>query len=343
MLLLALAGCNPGGKTKTIGIIMPSRNDSRWQQDSDNLMRQLQSKGYEVDIKNSGDDAELQIRQSEDMINNNVDVLVIAAHDSTKLVDVLQKAANKKITVIAYDRLLMDTPNVDYYVTFDNFGVGVLQGEYIEDMLDLKNAAGPFNIELFAGPPTDNNTVFFYNGALEILRPYIDSGKLVVRSGQLERADVSTQEWSLQQVEERIRMLLDRYYLDGEQLDAILSPNDWYALEIIRILKEYGYGAWQKTFPYITGQDSDIAGVKAILDGELGMTVFKDTRSLADRTFLMIDDILLKKTPETNDETTYNNNVKTLKTYICRPVKVTKDNYKSVLIDSGYYDMSDFQ
>ena len=343
LLLPLMAGCKSGGsQAKKIGIFMPSKNEPRWEQDSDNLIRQLQNKAYQVEMKNAEDDVERQISQINDMIDGGCDVLVIAAIDGSKLKDVLQKAANKKIKIIAYDRLIMDSPNVDYYVTFDNFEVGVQQGAYLEKALDLKNSDGPFNIEIFAGSPADNNAKFFYDGAMSILKQYIDNGKLFVKSGQIERTDAAIQDWLPATAKERMTKLLNDYYKDGTELHAILSPNDGLAMGIIQVLKEFDFGSAQKPFPLLTGQDSDIENVKAILNGEQVMTVFKDTRTLADRTFRMVDDLLIKNTAETNDSTTYHNNVKIVPTYMCRPVLVDKDNYKSILIDSAYYDISEF-
>jgi putative multiple sugar transport system substrate-binding protein len=284
----------------------------------------------------------VQIKQIDELIDAGCNILVIAAIDSTQLTDVLQKAADRKIIVIAYDRLIMDSPNVDYYVTFDNFEVGRLQGAYLEQALDLQNSGGPFNIEIFAGSPTDNNAVFFYNGAMSVLKPYIDSGKLVVRSGQVERAETAIQDWLQAIARDRMTELLHAHYPDGTPLHAVLSPNDGLAIGIIEALKAFGFGTDERPFPLLTGQDSDIANIQAMLNGEQAMTVFKDTRTLADRTFRMIDDILLKKSTETNDSKTYHNNVKIVPTYICKPVLVDKDNYKNVLVDSGYYEMSDF-
>ncbi|MCL2544742.1 MAG: sugar-binding protein [Clostridia bacterium] len=343
LLLPLLAGCmNDGNESKKIGIFMPSKNEPRWVQDSDSLMRQLQNKEYRVETRNAEDDVDLQIRQIDEMIDSGCDILVIAPIDGPKLKDVLQKAADKKITVIAYDRLIMDSPNVDYYVTFDNFEVGRLQGAYLEKALDLPNSGGPFHIEIFAGSPTDNNAVFFYDGAMSVLRPYIDSGKLIVLSGEVERAETAIHDWLPSVAKERITRLLDTYYADGTQLHAVLSPNDVLALGIIDALKAFGFGADGKPFPLITGQDSDKENIVAILRGEQTMTVFKDTRTLADRTFRMVDDILLKKPVETNDSKTYHNNINIVPTYICKPVLVDKNNYKNILVDSGYYEMSDF-
>ena len=342
LLTLVASGCNSAKGQEKIGIFMPTKNEPRWTLDSDSLMRQLQAKGYQVEIKNAEGDVAEQISQIESMIDGGCNVLVIAAIDGSALTDVLQKAAGKNIKVIAYDRLLMDTQNVDYYVTFDNFEVGRLQGAHIEEMLNLNSGAGPFNIEIFAGALTDNNAFFFYDGAMSVLRQYIDNGSLVVISGQTAIEDTTTLEWLGSNAKVRMTKLLGDHYEDGTALHAVLSPNDGLAMGIIEALTEFGFGGDERPFPLLTGQDSDIANVKAILNGEQSMTVFKDTRTLADRTFRMIDDILLDKTPDTNDSTTYHNNEKFVPTYMCKPVLVTEDNYKSVLVDSGYYDISEF-
>jgi len=341
LLLLITGGCTKKEEVHKVGILMPSMTELRWAQDSDSLMRQLQRKGYQVEIKNAEDDIDEQIKQINTMINSGYNILVISAIDGTKLTDVLQKVAEKKITVIAYDRLIMDTPNVHYYVTFDNFEIGRMQGEHLEMALDLKNNTGPFNLEIFSGSPADNNSLFYYDGAMSVLRPYIDKGQLIVRSGQVEIAATAIAQWSENIAKERMTELLNAYYKDGE-LHAVLSPNDGLAIGIIKALREFGFGGTGYPFPLLTGQDSEIENVKAILNGEQTMTVFVDTRTLADRTFQIIDAILLNNTPEINDSRTYHNNVKIVPTYMCRPVSVTKDNYKNVLIDSGYYNMSDF-
>ena len=342
-LAAGLGGCKDS--TQKIGILMPSENEPRWQQDSENLSKQLKAKGYKAEIKNARSDAATQIEQIQKMIDDNFNILVVAPHDGASLTAVLQKAADKGIKIIAYDRLLMNTPNVDYYVTFDNYEVGALQGRYIEKTLDLKNAAvtWSFNIEIFAGAKTDNNAFFFYNGAMDVLQPHIDSGKLFVQSNETEMDDVTTLEWAKDNAKTRMASLLEEYYGDNI-LHAVLSPNDGLAMGIIEALKDGGYGVGdgKKAMPLITGQDSDKVNVQAIIDGFQAMTVFKDTRELANRTFRIVDALLLGNTPETNDTTTYNNGVKFVPTYMCKPVEVTKANYKAELIDSGYYKITDF-
>ena len=340
-----LQGCGVSGiggePVKKIGVLMPSKNESRWDQDSGSIISQLQAKGYIVEMKNAEDDVEVQISQIKKMIDDGCAVLVIAPIDGSKLKDALQLAADKKIKTISYDRLILDTPNIDYYATFDNFEVGVMQGAYLEEAMGLKNNPGPFNIEIFAGSPDDNNSRFFYDGAISVLKPYIDSGKLVVRSGELDTSLTSIQGWKWETAQERMAKLLAEHYSDGAVLNAVLSPNDGLAIGIINALKAAGYGNG-KDFPFLTGQDCAKENIIAMLNGEQSMSVFKDTRTLADRTVRMIDDLLLGKTTEINDEKTYHNGVKIVPTYMCKPVYADRDNYKRVLIDSGYYEESDF-
>ena len=344
------AGCGPGGNEgKIIGVSMPSKNLQRWNQDGENIKKQLEAKGYQVNLQFSEIDPQdenvginMQISQIDSMIDNNCQVLLIAAINGPALSGVLQKAADKKIKIIAYDRLIMDSPNVDYYTTFNNFDVGVMQGEYIEKALDLKNSEGPYNIEIFSGSPNDNNATFFYNGAMNILQPYIDSGKLVVQSGEVDFAVTSIMDWVSEAAQQRMDKLLKAYYNNGTELHAVLSPNDGLAIGIIRALRAAGFGEG-KTFPVLTGQDCDIESVIAMINGEQSMSVFKDTRALAARTVEMVDDIIVRKTASTNDSKTYHNGVKIVPTYICTPVFADKDNYKQILINSGYYNESDLK
>jgi putative multiple sugar transport system substrate-binding protein len=263
-------------------------------------------------------------------------VLVIAAIDGSTLSDVLQKAADRGVKVIAYDRLIKGSKNVDYYATFDNFQVGVLQAGYIEQALKLKEGKGPYNIELFGGSPDDNNAFFFYNGAMSVLKPYIDSGKLVVRSKQLGMDKVSTLRWDGAVAQARMDNLLSAYYTK-DRVDAVLSPYDGLSIGIISSLKGVGYGTAQQPMPVVTGQDAEVPSVKSILRKEQTATVFKDTRELAKVTVNMVDAMLAGKTPEVNDTKTYNNGVKVVPSYLLKPVSVDASNWKQALVDSGYY------
>jgi len=322
-----------GSKAKTVGVCMPSKTLQRWNQDGDNMKKQLEAVGYKVDLQYADDDIPTQVSQIENMIANGVDVLVIASIDGDSLGTVLAQAKEKNIPVIAYDRLIMNTDAVNYYATFDNYLVGAKQGEYIEEALDLKNASGPFNLEIFTGDPGDNNAKFFYNGAMDVLRPYIDSGKLVVKSGQIEFAEVATAGWKTENAQSRMENIISSFYADGTTLHAVLCSNDSTALGVANALTSSYTGEW----PIITGQDCDIANVKNMLAGKQAMSVFKDTRTLANQVVKMVEAIMKGEKAPVNDEKSYNNGKGIVPSYLCEPVVVTIDNYKEKLIDSGYY------
>jgi putative multiple sugar transport system substrate-binding protein len=252
---------------------------------------------------------------------------------------VLKQAKAAGITVIAYDRLIRDTPNVDYYATFDNFKVGVLQAESIADKLGLKDGKGPFNIELFGGSPDDNNAYFFYNGSMSVLKPYIDQGKLVVRSKQMGMDKVGTLRWDGATAQARMDNLLSAYY-GNQKLNAVLSPYDGMSIGILSSLKGVGYCTPQQPCPVVSGQDAEIPSIKSILRGEQSSTVFKDTRELARVTANLVDALLSGKQPQVNDTKTYNNGVKVVPAYLLKPVLVDSSNWKQVLVGSGYYKES---
>jgi putative multiple sugar transport system substrate-binding protein len=323
----------------TIAVAMPTKSSARWIDDGNNMVRLLKERGYATDLQYADDDIPNQLSQIENMVTKGAKVLVIAAIDGTTLTDVLQQAHDKGVKVIAYDRLIRNSPNVDYYATFDNFQVGVLQAQYIVDKLGLKDGKGPFNIELFGGSPDDNNAYFFYNGAMSVLKPYIDSGKLVVQSGQMGMDKVSTLRWDPATAQARMDNLLSAYYTN-KKVDAVLSPYDGLSIGIISSLKGVGYGSGDMPMPVITGQDAEVQSVKSIQRGEQTSTIFKDTRELAKVTADMIDAMAQGKQPQVNDTKTYDNGVKVVPSYLLKPVSVDKSNWKQVLIDSGYYKES---
>ena len=323
----------------SIGISMPTKSSARWISDGDSMVKVLKEKGYKTDLQYADDDIPNQLAQIENMVTKGVKVLVIAAIDGTTLSNALQKAADKGVKVIAYDRLIKGSKNVDYYATFDNFQVGVLQAQSIEKALKLKEAKGPFNIELFGGSPDDNNAFFFYDGAMSVLKPYIDSGKLVVRSKQMGMDKVGTLRWDGAVAQSRMDNLLSAFY-GNVRVDAVLSPYDGLSIGILSSLKGVGYGTPKQPIPIVTGQDAEVPSVKSMLRGEQTSTVFKDTRELAKVTSNMIDAMLSGKQPETNDTKTYNNGVKIVPSYLLKPVSVDASNWKEVLIGSGYYKES---
>lgn len=336
---------NEGKETKSslIGVAMPTQSLQRWNQDGSNMKSELEGKGYKVDLQYANNDVNTQVQQIENMITKGCNILVIASIDGSALTDVLSKAADNNIKVIAYDRLIMQSENVDYYATFDNFKVGVNQGKYIEEKLDLKNAKGPFNIELFAGSPDDNNAKFFFEGAMSILQQYIDSGKLVVPSGQVKFTEVATQSWDSAKAQSRMDNIITANYASGNKLDAVLSSNDSVAIGIVASLQNAGYGSGDKAYPILTGQDCDKPNVIAMINKQQSMSVFKDTRTLAKKVVEMVNALVDGKEAEVNDTKTYNNGVKVVPSFLCDPVNVTVDNYKATLIDSGYYKESDLK
>ena len=322
-----------------IGVAMPEKTTQRWIDDGNNMVRQLQDKGYQVDLQYADDDIPNQLAQIENMVTKGAKVLVVASIDGTTLTDVLQKAHDAGIKVIAYDRLIRNSPNVDYYATFDNLKVGALQGTSIVDALGLKDGKGPFNIELFGGSPDDNNAYFFYNGAMSVLGPYIDSKKLVVQSGQVGMKVVATPKWDAATAQSRMDNLLSAYYT-GKALNAVLAPNDNLAVGVISSLKGVGYGSGGMKLPVVTGQDCQVQSVKSIVAGEQTSSIYKDTRDLAKVVVGMVDALLTGSQPQINDTKSYDNGKKVVPTYLLDPVLVTKANWKSVLVDSGYYTMA---
>ncbi|MGS0973068.1 MAG: multiple monosaccharide ABC transporter substrate-binding protein [Candidatus Izemoplasmataceae bacterium] len=331
-------------ETVDIGISMPTTSSTRWISDGYSMKEQFEAEGYSVTLEYAQDDITTQVSQVENMITKGVKVLIIAAIDNQSLTDALDKANDAGIAVIAYDRLILNSEHVDYYATFDNFGVGVLMGQGIADALDLENEAGPFNIELFAGSPDDNNSVFFYNGAMSILQPYIDSGKLVVLSGQDEYNQVGTLRWDGTVAQTRMENILTSAYSTGEVVDAVLSPYDGLSIGIISALRSNGYGleSGDTPMPYVTGQDAEQASVQAIIDGYQGSTVFKDTRTLAGIAVQMADAIINDEEVITNDTETYDNGERVVPSYLLIPVFVDESNWEEALLDSGYWQESDF-
>jgi len=322
-----------------VGVAMPTKDLQRWNQDGSNMESELKAAGYEVDLQFASNDVQTQISQIENMINGGCGVLVIAAIDGESLGTVLDLAKEAEIPVIAYDRLIMNSDAVSYYATFDNYMVGTKQGEYIRDALDLDNAEGPFNLEVTTGDPGDNNAKFFYGGAMDVLKPYIESGKIVVTSGQTEFADVATESWSTDNAQKRAENILSSFYADGTNLDAWVCSNDSTALGVANALAANYTG----NYPIITGQDCDIANVKNMIDGKQSMSIFKDTRTLAAQVVKMVGQILTGSTVDVNDTKSYDNGTGIIPSFLCEPVFADANNYKEILIDSGYYTEADLQ
>jgi len=321
----------------TVGIAMPTKSSARWIADGNSMVEQFQAAGYETDLQYAEDDIPNQLAQIENMITKGVNVLVIAAIDGTTLSNALDNAAAAGIKVIAYDRLIRDSGSVDYYATFDNFKVGVQQASSLvaglkERFPDVK----PWNVELFGGSPDDNNAFFFYDGAMSVLQPMIDSGEIVIGSGQVGMDKVGTLRWDPATAQARMENLLSANYTD-KQVQGVLSPYDGLSIGILSAVKGVGYGSGDMKMPIVTGQDAEVPSVKSMIAGEQYSTVFKDTRELAKVTVGMVDAMLKGGEPEINDTKTYDNGVKVVPSYLLEPVSVDGTNWEKILIESGYY------
>jgi putative multiple sugar transport system substrate-binding protein len=326
----------------TIGIAMPTKSSARWISDGNSMVEQFEAADYSTDLQYAEDDIPNQLAQIENMITKGVNVLVIAAIDGTTLSNALENAAASGIKVIAYDRLIRDSGNVDYYATFDNFKVGVQQATSLVNGLKERFGDGPYNVELFGGSPDDNNAYFFYNGAMSVLQPLIDDGTIVIVSGQMGMDTVGTLRWDGAVAQARMDNLLSAHYTD-KPVHGVLSPYDGLSIGILSSLKGVGYGSGDLKMPIVTGQDAEIPSVKSILAGEQYSTVFKDTRELARVTVGMVNALLAGGEPEINDTKTYDNGVKVVPSYLLEPVSVDKSNWEEILIGSGYYTKDQIQ
>jgi putative multiple sugar transport system substrate-binding protein len=327
-----------------VGIAMPTKSSLRWISDGNELKAALEAKGYTVDLQYAEDDIPNQLAQIENMVTKGSKALVIASIDGTTLSAVLQQAADQGIKVVAYDRLIRDSGNVDYYTTFDNFKVGVLQAEsLVKGLKERFPNTKPWNVELFGGSPDDNNAFFFYDGAMSVLQPMIDSGDIVIKSGQTGMEKVGTLRWDAAVAQARMDNILSANYSDGSRVDGVLAPYDGLSRGIISSLRGVGYGSADQAWPIVTGQDAETPSVKAIIADEQYSTVFKDTRELAKVTANLVDAALSGGTPEINDTKTYNNGVKVVPSYLLVPVSVDKSNYEEIVVGSGYIKAEDLK
>lgn len=325
MVALLLTGCgSEKSGEKFVCVAMPG-GQPIWQRHGANVKNQLEQDGFVVDLQYS-DSEEEQIKQLESMIAKKPSCLVIGAWNGGSLVEVLEKAKADNIAVIAFDRLIMNTDAVSYYVSFDNEAVGSAMGQYIEAALNLKSGAGPFNIEVFAGDPNDNNAHLFFSGAMDVLKPYLTNGQLVCRSGETDFAKVSTANWDGKNATARIEKLVPKYYGDGSKIDVILSPNDGVAEGIRNGLRKVGY----MDNPILTGQDADAAAMKAIPEGTQTITIYKNPDLLGAKCVRMVKAVVEGTEPTINDVTTYNNGKIVVPSYLCIPMIITKDNINMV-------------
>ena len=329
---------------KTVGIAMPTKSLERWNRDGEYLKKQFEDAGYKVELKYSDNKTDQQNNDIQGMIADGVSLLMIAAIDGSTLSQTLDDAKAQNIPVIAYDRLIMNTDAVSYYVSFDNYTVGKLQGEFVRDQLNLDSAEGPFNIEFTAGDPADNNAGFFFNGAFDALKPYIDEGKLVIPSGKKTFEQVATPSWSTDTALENMQNTLASYYAKGEILDVALCSNDSTALGVAQAITSDYAGDNQ---PILTGQDGDITNLRNIVDGIQTMTVYKNVNDEAGATVAVAKAILSGETPNegllsslgaeaTFDTQSYDNGVKVVPSYLLVPYVITKDNLQK-LVDTGLY------
>lgn len=330
-----------------VGISMPTQSLERWNRDGSYLDEQFKSAGYETILTYSDNDTNRQVNDIQNMIAEDVDLLVVAAIDGEALNTVMNEAGDAGIPVIAYDRLIMND-NASYYVSFDNYTVGTLQGQYVVDTLDLDNAAGPFNIEFTAGDPADNNATYFFNGAMDVLKPYIESGKLNVVSGQTDFDTVATAAWDSQTAMERAQNILASYYADGTQVDVWLCSNDSTALGVAQAIESDYAGSNQ---PIITGQDGDEANLKNLVDGKQSMTVYKAVANEAVVTLDLgkailngdtVDESLITNSGWEFDcaydtESYFTSDGHNCPSFLLVPDVVTKDNMVEKLVDTGYY------
>ena len=338
-IMMACMSMSALAEGQKVGVSMPTKDLQRWNQDGENMKNMLEEAGYQVDLQFASNDVQQQLNQVTNMINNGAKVVVISAVEGSSLGSALDLAKEKGVAVIAYDRLLMESDAVSYYATFDNYMVGTKQGTYVKEALDLDNAEGPFYMEITAGDPGDNNALYFYNGAVDVLKPYIEAGKIIIKSGQLEFTDVATPTWKTEVAQTRASSILSSFYADGSNLDVWLCSNDSTALGVTNALEDSYDGEW----PIITGQDCDISHVKNMIAGKQSMSVFKDTRTLAAQVVKMIGQILKGEEVDVNDTETYNNNVITVPSFLCEPVFADVNNYAELLLDSGYYTADQLQ
>ncbi|WP_314425711.1 multiple monosaccharide ABC transporter substrate-binding protein [uncultured Microbacterium sp.] len=362
---LTLAGCGGGGAGSTggsggaaegekgdmlIGVSMPTETSERWIADGDAVQSGLEEAGYQVELQYAGDDIPTQGQQIDQMITKGADLLIVAAIDGTALSSQLDAAAAANIPVISYDRLIRDSEHVDFYVTFDNYKVGVQQATSLLvglGVLDADGAEtgekGPFNIELFAGSLDDNNAHFFWQGAMDTLQPFIDDGVLAVPSGQVEIEQAATLRWQQETAQKRMEDLLTSTYGSGTTLDGVLSPYDGLSRGIITALQ--GTGGFGATIadglPVVTGQDAEIASISLIDKGVQFSSIFKDTRKLAEQSVVAAEAMLEGDEPEANDTETYDNGVKVVPSYLLQSDIVYQDNITSLLVDSGYWTQAE--
>ncbi|MBB5874555.1 putative multiple sugar transport system substrate-binding protein [Allocatelliglobosispora scoriae] len=317
-------------KDALIGVALPSKTSENWVLAGDLFTNGLKAAGFASDVQYAGASTTVADQQAQinAMVTKGAKVIVIGATDAAQLSTQVAQAKQAGAVVIAYDRLITNTKDIDYYIAFDNFKVGQLQGQALVEGLKAKKATGPWTIELFSGSPDDNNAGVFFNGALDVLKPLIDKGDLIVGSGQKDVKQTAIQGWKAEGAQQRMDSLLTSTYSSGKTLDGVLSPNDTLARAIITSVKGAG-----KPIPVVTGQDSEVESVKSIMAGEQYSTINKDTRKLVAETIKMVQALQTGATPTVNDTSSYNNGVKVVPSYLLPPIIVTKANAATAYVD----------
>jgi putative multiple sugar transport system substrate-binding protein len=361
--VMALAGCGrqeaaPGGDTSggasggapagfakdsLIGVALPQKTSENWVLAENLFKTDLGGGGYKFDVQFANGGVTEQQNQISTMVTKGAKVIVVGAIDGAQLGTQVKAAHDAGATVIAYDRLLKNTDAVDYYIAYDNRKVGQLQGQALLDGMAKKKPNGPYNIELFAGSPDDNNATFFFNGAMSVLKPYVDKGTLVVKSGQTDFSVCAILRWDPATAQKRMEDLLTKTYNASTKVAGVLSPYDGLSIGILSALKSNGYGTAGQPYPVVTGQDAEVASVKSIVAGEQYSTVFKDTRQLAKTAVDMTQALLTGAKPQVNNTKDYDNGKKVVPSFLLQPVIVTKDNYQQALVDSGYYTATELK
>lgn len=321
------AGGEAFPKDSLIGVALPQKTSENWVLAEKLFNDGLKGAGFKADVQFANGGVSEQQNQISAMVTKGAKVIIVGAIDGAQLGTQLKQAKDSGATVIAYDRLLLNTENVDYYVAYDNFKVGVLQGQALLDGLKAKKPSGPYNIELFAGSPDDANAKVFFDGAMSVLKPKIDDGTLKVLSGQTAFEQAVTQGWKAENAQRRADTLLTGSY-GTASLDGVLSPNDTLARAVLTSVKAAG-----KPLPVVTGQDSEVESVKSIMAGEQYSTINKDTRKLVEHAITMVKDLQAGKQLEINDKDSYKNGVKTVPAYLLPPQIVTAANVKTAYVD----------
>jgi putative multiple sugar transport system substrate-binding protein len=341
-MVFAFAGFGQAASKGYVGIAMPTQSSERWIKDGHSMKDILEKRGYQVDLQYAEDDIPTQKSQIENMVTKGAKVLVIAAVDGSTLFQTLTQAGKDGVKIISYDRLLVNTNAVSYYATFDNRKVGQLQAQSLIQGMKKLRGKGPWNVELFAGSPDDTNSFYFYKGAMDVLKPFMDKKQIIVPSKQITQDKIGTLRWDGSVAQARMDAILAANYTGGKPLHGVLSPYDGISRGVLSSLISFGYIPG-KNLPVVTGQDAEAASIKLIKAGQQYSTILKDTRELAKVASSMVDAVLTGAKPKINDTKTYNNNVKIVPSYLLTPYIVTKANYKKLVIDTGYLKESDIK